>query len=104
MIKNRSKKDLKNKYKSSSTIHNEVHQKYEPEEEDDLKGDAEAKNISEIIERHIQKEEAERAGNESSGRSDDKSTKLFIGHQSTNQKQPKDNCQIDDAEIDEIIN
>ena len=42
MIKNRSKKDLKNKYKSSSTIYNDGQQKYEPEEEDDLKGDAEA--------------------------------------------------------------
>ena len=53
MIKNRSKKDLKNKFKSSSALYSEGAKAGEPEDEDDMKGDAEAKNISEIIQRHI---------------------------------------------------
>lgn len=47
--KNRSKKDLKNKFKSSSAIYNDGVKASEPEDEDDIKGDADAKNISEII-------------------------------------------------------
>ena len=49
MIKNRSKKDLKNKFKSSSAAYHDGRKTSEPEDEDDMKGDAEAKNISEII-------------------------------------------------------
>ena len=49
MNKNRSKKDLKNKFKSSSAIYTDGVKTSEPEDEDDIKGDADAKNISEII-------------------------------------------------------
>lgn len=56
LSKTRSKKDLKNKFKSSSAIYNE------PENEMETKQDIDARNISEIISRHIQKEEQEQKG------------------------------------------
>jgi len=52
----RSKKDLKNKFKSSSAIYNNGI-KTEPENELETRQDIDARNISDIISRHIQKEE-----------------------------------------------
>lgn len=52
----RSKKDLKNKFKSSSAIYNNGI-KIEPENELETRQDIDARNISDIISRHIQKEE-----------------------------------------------
>jgi hypothetical protein len=104
MIKNRSKKDLKNKFKSSSALYSEGAKAGEPEDEDDMKGDAEAKNISEIIQRHIQKEEAERerAGKGALGALGGSAAAL--GTQTgEGGKGSKASCQIDDSEIDEII-
>lgn len=49
LSKTRSKKDLKNKFKSSSAIYNDGVKASEPEDESDTMGDADAKNISEII-------------------------------------------------------
>lgn len=101
MIKNRSKKDLKNKFKSSSAYLDGPKTR-EPEDEDDMKGDAEAKNISEIIQRHIQKEEAERAGKGALGALGGNTAALGTQTSETG-KNGKMNCQIDDSEIDEII-
>ena len=74
----------------------------EPEDEDDIKGDADAKNISEIIQRHIQKEEAEKA---EKGGAYPVPSGLQSGSGLTADaaKSGKAACQIDDSEIDEII-
>ena len=48
----RSKKDLKNKFKSSSAIYNNGI-KMEPENEGQTRQDIDARNISDIISRHI---------------------------------------------------
>jgi hypothetical protein len=63
LSKTRSKKDLKNKFKSSSAIYNNGI-KMEPENELETRQDIDARNISDIISRHIQKEEQEKLGNE----------------------------------------
>lgn len=68
-----------------------------------MKSDAEAKNISEIIKRHIQKEEAEKEGTQTNQEFsiDQKTPSANLENNGLNEK---DNCEIDDAEIDEIIN
>ena len=109
LSKNRSKKDLKNKFKSSSAIYTDGRKASEPEDEDDIKGDADAKNISEIIQRHIQKEEAEKAekgqgsypvpGGIGAGSGLLANNGLDAAKSGTG----KAACQIDDSEIDEII-
>ena len=94
--KNRSKKDLKNKFKSSSAIYNNGIKTGEPEDEDDMiaKLDtSDTKHISDIIQRHIQKEEEDLK--DKSGGS--KSQCYPMPPDLDNMKQ------IDDNEIDEII-
>ena len=101
LSKNRSKKDLKNKFKSSSAIYNDGVKASEPEDEDDIKGDADTKNISEIIQRHIQKEEAEKERAEKGQPAYPLPTGLAGNLDSI--KNGKSAYQIDDSEIDEII-
>lgn len=100
--KNRSKKDLKNKFKSSSAIYANGIKTSEPEDEDEIK-DNDTKNISDIIQRHIQKEEAEK---ENKGTAAKPAFPVPAGIDSMMgldnlKKQP--NYAIDDSEIDEII-
>ncbi len=82
----------------------------EPEDEDDtIKGDADAKNISEIIQRHIQKEEADKERAEKGQSPFQLPTGLasagsgILANNLDTIKNGKAAYQIDDSEIDEII-
>lgn len=80
----------------------------EPEDEDDIKGDADAKNISEIIQRHIQKEEADKERAEKGQPPFSLPAGLASGsgilaNNLETIKNGKPAYQIDDSEIDEII-